>query len=101
MIRDIRTRREFDVCLRDALALFRKLVQDNPGDKTIFAIHRQLEAIDGWTAGGNTMTEAQKNGIVMGLQAQRELMDFADERDLVISLHNYVLLTMPTARPTP
>jgi hypothetical protein len=98
MIQDIQTRPEFDMLLRDALNMFKQLVQDNPADKTIFAVHRQLEAIQGWTAGGNDMTEAQKKSIVMGLQAQRELMDFVDEKDLVISLHNYILLTMPTAR---
>jgi hypothetical protein len=98
---DIQTRQEFNTCLRDALDMFRKLVHDNPGDKTIFAVHRQLEAIEGWTAGGNDMTEAQKKRIVMGLQAQRELMDFPDEKALVISLHNYILLKMPITRPAP
>ena len=101
MIQDIKTRQEFDSRLHDALDMFAKLVQDNPGDKTIFAVHRQLEAIEGWTAGGKNMTEDEKQRIVMGLQASRELMDFVDEADLVKSLHNFILLKMPTARATP
>jgi hypothetical protein len=101
MIRDILTRQEFDICLREALDMFRELVQDNPDDKTVVAVRRQLEAIEEWTAGGKNMTEDQKERIVMGLQAQRELMDFSDEKDLAISLHNYILLKMPSAVATP
>ncbi len=101
MIQDIQTRREFETHLRDALRMFEKLAQDNPDDQTIFAVRRQLEAIEGWTASGKNMTEDQKKRIVMGLQAQRELMDFPDEKDIIISLHNYILLKMPSARATP
>ncbi len=99
MIQDIQTRQEFDVYLRDALYMMGQLVKEFPADKTIFAVHRQLEAIEQWTAGGKNMSDDQKKRIIMGLQMQRELSDFQDEKDLVIALHNYILLRMPSGRP--
>jgi hypothetical protein len=101
VIHDLKTRQEFDVYMRDAIYAMTKLIAENPADKMLKAILNQLEAIEKWTAGGKNLTEDQKNRIYMGLQAQREMADFVDEKDLVISLHNYIIVRMPNAKPGP
>lgn len=65
------------------------------------AVLRQLDAIEQWTSNGRDMTSDQKNRIVMGLQAHREMADFPVEQDLVLALNNYILRSMPTAPGTP
>lgn len=93
----IKDRQEFDNYLLEALAKMKKLVQDVPLDKTLFAVLRQLEAIEQWTANRQNMTADQKKRIVMGLQAHREMVDFPVEQDLVLALNNYIEGSMPTA----
>jgi hypothetical protein len=43
------------------------------------------------------MTQPQKDRIVMGLQAIREMADFVVEQDLVCALHSFIESRMPTA----
>lgn len=95
---EIKTRQEFEHYLVEALAKIKKLVDDVPNDKTLFAVLRQLEAIQQWTAGGKNMSQADKERIIMGLQAHREMGDFPVEQDLVLALNNYIETRMPSRR---
>jgi hypothetical protein len=95
---DIHTRPEFDRLLQEALVKMRALVQKVP-DPVLKAVLRQLEAVEQWTAGGQNLTKAQKDRLVMGLQASREMADFEDEQDLIFTLYNYIIREMPTAPP--
>jgi hypothetical protein len=97
----IQDRHEFDMYLLDAQVKMTKLIQDVGPDPVLGAVLRQLEAIEQWTSKGGSMTGDQKERIVMGLQAHREMAEFPVEQDLVLTLNNYILRTMPTAPGTP
>jgi hypothetical protein len=97
----IQNRHEFETNLLNAQVKMRKLIQDVGPDPVLGAVLRQLEVIEQWTSNGGSMTGDQKERIVMGLQAHREMADFPVEQDLVLALNNYILRTMPTAPNTP
>ncbi|HVZ35974.1 MAG TPA: hypothetical protein VG963_26285 [Polyangiaceae bacterium] len=86
----IENRQEFERYLVEAIAKMKALIVNEPDDKTLKAVLRQLEAIQQWTANGQTMTRGQVAKIVMGLQAHREMGDFPVEQDLVLALNNYI-----------
>ncbi len=86
----IKNRQEFEQYLAEAVAQMERLVCGEPEDKTLKAVLRQLQAIQEWTANGQSMTRAQVAKIVMGLQAHREMGDFPVEQDLVLALNNYI-----------
>jgi hypothetical protein len=96
----IKDRQEFDNHLLDAQTRVKQLIQKVGPDPVLAAVTRQLEAIASWTANGQNMSQQQKDRIVMGLQASREMADFPVEQDLVCALHNYLESRMPTA-PSP
>lgn len=96
---DIKNREEFDKYLAEAIPKLAKLAKEMPDEKVFFAVHRQLEAIKGWTADGKNMTRAQKDKIIMGVQASREMDGFYVEQNLVIALDNYIEAKMPNAPP--
>lgn len=96
----IKDRQEFDKYLPETHAKVKKLIQDLGADPVLVAVLRQLEAIEQWTANGQNMTQPQKDRIVMGLQAVREMADFVVEQDLVCALHSFIESRMPTA-PSP
>jgi hypothetical protein len=97
----IKDRQEFDKYLPDAQAKLNQLIQKVGPDPVLVAVLRQLDAIAQWTANGQNMTQQEKDRIVMGLQAVREMADFPVEQDLVCALHSYIESRMPTAPPTP
>ena len=96
---DIKSRQEFDDLLEQAIVKVGKLSKEFPDEKVFFAVHRQLETIKEWTDGGRNMTRAQKDKIIMGVQASREMGVFEVEQDLVIALDNYLEAKMPNAPP--
>jgi hypothetical protein len=101
-IPDLTTRRAFDVGLRDALDGIGVLLQADPTDPTCIALANQLQAIAQWTAGGQDLTQQQKDRVTLGLVAQRELKGDAPElAALLIGLHNHILQRMPTADAGP
>ena len=94
----MQTRLEFEVGLSEALHAIGQLLRSDPGDPAYVGIANQLEAIQQWTTDGKDLTQKQKDRVNMGLVAQRELKgDVPDLAALLISLHDYILLKMPTA----
>lgn len=99
-IPEMRTRRELELSLRDALHAIALLLESDPTDPAYLAVSNQLAAIVRWTAGGANLTQAQKDRITMGLVAQREIMgDEPELAALLIGLHHHILRRMPTAEP--
>jgi hypothetical protein len=93
----IKDRQELDSHLLEAQTKMKQLIQKAGPDPVLLAVLRQLEAIASWTANGRNMTQQEKDRIVMGLQADREMADFPVEHDLVCALHSYIESRMPTA----
>ena len=54
----IKNRQEFERYLVEATAKMKALIVNEPDDKTLKAVLRQLEAIQQWTANGQTITSA-------------------------------------------
>lgn len=69
----IRTRQEFFEALEQARAEAERLAARTPGFRPYEAILEQLEAMQGWTAGGRTPTDEERDSISIGLIAVREL----------------------------
>jgi hypothetical protein len=97
----IKDRQEFDKYLFEAQAKMKQLIQKVGPDPVLVAVLRQLEAIAQWTANGENMTQGEKDRIVMGLQAVREMADFPVEQDFVCALHSYIESRMPTSLSPP
>ena len=97
-MKPIATRQEFDIYLRDARYEIDKLAAQDPADRTLTSIVKQLEYIENATSTGANLDAATKKRLTMGLLAHRELKgEFENVADLIIALHNFIDQRMPTA----
>jgi hypothetical protein len=69
---EINSRADFETVLNEALSDGQALLAKRPGDDTIDAIIRQLEAVKAWSANGRTPTEDERGWIDIGVRASRE-----------------------------
>lgn len=70
---EINGRENFQTLLDKAIADGKALRATRPGDDTVDAIIRQLEAVKGWSANGRTPTDDERESIDIGVRASREL----------------------------
>jgi hypothetical protein len=70
---EIDSRAEFHAVLDKAIRDGKALLTKRPGDETIAAIVRQLEAVQAWSANGRAPTKHERKSIDVGVRASREL----------------------------
>jgi hypothetical protein len=90
----IKDRQEFDDCLLAALPTIKRLIAGAGADPVLVSVLLQLQAIQQWTANGQDVTPEQNKRIVMGLQALRQMENFPDEQDLIVTIDNYIKTVM-------
>ena len=95
----ITSRHEFDAYVSEAIPKLEGLINAVGPDPVLVSVLRQLEAIQQWTAGGKDVTPEQNTRIIMGIQALREMADFPDEKDLVVTIDNYIKTVMVPRTP--
>jgi hypothetical protein len=83
------TRKDFFEVLDEAIAEAQLRARRSPGFPPYAVIAEQLEAMRGFTAGGRTPTEEERDSISVGLIAVRELDPQLDDRmsDFIDRLH--------------
>ncbi len=69
---EINNRADFQTVLDKAITDGKALHTTRPGDETIEAIVRQLEAVKAWSANGQIPTEDDRESIDIGVRASRE-----------------------------
>lgn len=69
---NINSRADFFDVLKQAISDGRAILAKRPGDASIEAIVRQLEAVTKWTANGRTPTEDERESIDVAVRASRE-----------------------------
>lgn len=69
----IRTRQEFFEVLEETRTEAERLAASAPGFRAFEVILEQLEAMQGWTAGGRAPTDEERESINIGLIAVRDL----------------------------
>ena len=69
----LRTFEEFDRLLAQARAEIDAMRVVEPDDGAIASVHRQLEALSGWTRGARCPSQAEKDQLNFGQIASREL----------------------------
>ncbi|MGD0674447.1 MAG: hypothetical protein ABSC94_03465 [Polyangiaceae bacterium] len=72
---EIDSRAGFDRVLKEARAITRRMLKARPDNEVIEVIDTQLDAMERWTSGGRTPTQAERDTISIGLIAARELAD--------------------------
>jgi hypothetical protein len=77
----------------------KKLVADEGADPVLISVLRQLEAIEQWTANGQDVTSEQNKDLVLGIQALRQMEDFPDEQDLVVTIDHHIKTVMVPYEP--
>ncbi len=75
---DIKTRTQFQEVLRRTRDEMRTRVKTESAYPLWPSILAQLEAMETWTAGGRVPTKEERDRIVMGLMASRELEPASD-----------------------
>lgn len=70
---EINSKADFVAVLDKATSDGKAILAQRPGDSTIDAIVRQLEAVKSWTANGRTPTDDERESIDIGVRASREL----------------------------
>jgi hypothetical protein len=81
--------------LHDVKLLCELIMQRLPRERLLESVHRQLEALQTWTADRRTPTREERKRIVMGIQMYREYETTDDDelyklRGRVGELNNYV-----------
>ena len=69
---EINSRADFHAVLDTAIGDGKTLQAKRPGDDTLDAIIRQLEAVKLWSSNGRTPTEDERGSIDIGVRASRE-----------------------------
>lgn len=69
---EIDSRADFHTVLDKAISDGKALHAQRPGDETIEAIIRQLEAVKAWSANGRAPTEDERGSVDIGVRASRE-----------------------------
>jgi hypothetical protein len=83
---------EFQRRLAEALEKVSALLAQHAGERELRSIHLQLEALAGWTAGGQKPTQEQKDRLNFGLLASRHL----DDLDQPLAQELYALASWVT-----
>lgn len=63
----------FDTLLTRTRADVAEMLAAEPDDGAIISVHRQLNALHGWTRGGRCPSQPEKDQLNFGLIASREL----------------------------
>lgn len=92
----IKTRGEFEAELKEAIYQADLCLQKTPNWPAMQSVRRQLEAMQSWTQGGRTPTEAERKKIQIGLIAMREFDDMEPIAGLCHKL-NYFFQEWPLA----
>ena len=69
---EINSRADFFNALSDATATVSGMLKSAPGEETLAAILRQLQAIAGWTANGREPKRDERESIDIAVRASRE-----------------------------
>ena len=72
----LKTFEAFDGLLATAREALAAMLTAEPDDGAIVSVHRQLEALVGWTRGGRCPSQAEKDQLNFGQIASRELDDY-------------------------
>lgn len=84
--------------MSEAIPRIKQLIEVD-ADPVLISVLRQLGAIQHWTANGQDVTPEQNKRVTMGLQALRQMADFPDEQDLVVTIDNYIKTVMVPYEP--